>query len=181
MQFRFFSIDALHPEQGQEELNRFVASHRVVDIVWHWFDRGETPHWAARVSIASGPGPLPSGDKRNGSAATTKDSQRVDYREVLSAEDFKRFSYLRAWRKSVAEADGVQLFVVFTNEQLAQITQRNVRTLRELGEIEGVGRGGSWINGARNARSAYRNANHPGNRNHNLGFRFCLSSIATSD
>lgn len=39
-------------------------------------------------------------------------------------------------------------------------------------------RGGSWNNNARRARSAYRNANHPGNANHNLGFRLSLSSMA---
>lgn len=32
-------------------------------------------------------------------------------------------------------------------------------------------RGGSWNNNARNVRSAYHNANDPGNRNDNLGFR----------
>jgi len=32
-------------------------------------------------------------------------------------------------------------------------------------------RGGSWINNGRNCRSAYRNWNDPGNRNHNIGFR----------
>ncbi|MGE3538491.1 MAG: SUMF1/EgtB/PvdO family nonheme iron enzyme [Candidatus Tectimicrobiota bacterium] len=34
-----------------------------------------------------------------------------------------------------------------------------------------VYRGGSWINNARNCRSAYRNNGQPGNRNDNLGFR----------
>ncbi|MEL6896849.1 MAG: SUMF1/EgtB/PvdO family nonheme iron enzyme [Planctomycetota bacterium] len=37
-------------------------------------------------------------------------------------------------------------------------------------------RGGSWINNARNARSAYRNWNDPSNRNDNVGFR-CLNSV----
>ncbi|MEM7201467.1 MAG: SUMF1/EgtB/PvdO family nonheme iron enzyme [Planctomycetota bacterium] len=32
-------------------------------------------------------------------------------------------------------------------------------------------RGGSWNDIARNVRAACRNANSPGNRNHNLGFR----------
>jgi hypothetical protein len=32
-------------------------------------------------------------------------------------------------------------------------------------------RGGSWNSNARNVRCANRNANHPGNRNDNIGFR----------
>jgi hypothetical protein len=36
-------------------------------------------------------------------------------------------------------------------------------------------RGGSFLNNARNCRSAYRNANEPGNRNQNLGFRLAAA------
>ena len=38
-------------------------------------------------------------------------------------------------------------------------------------------RGGSWINNARNTRSANRNANERDNRNNNIGFRLALSSM----
>lgn len=38
-----------------------------------------------------------------------------------------------------------------------------------------VVRGGSAWNNARNCRSAYRNANEPGNRNNNLGFRLAAA------
>ncbi|MBL8485309.1 MAG: hypothetical protein JNJ60_24140 [Rhodocyclaceae bacterium] len=39
-------------------------------------------------------------------------------------------------------------------------------------------RGGSWNNNRDNARCTYRNRNHPGNRNNNLGFRvLCVSHI----
>jgi hypothetical protein len=34
-------------------------------------------------------------------------------------------------------------------------------------------RGGSWNNNPRNCRSAYRNSNHPDNRNNTIGFRVC--------
>ena len=44
----------------------------------------------------------------------------------------------------------------------------------ETGERR-VLRGGSWINNARNLRSAYRNDNAPGNRNENIGFRLALA------
>ncbi|MDZ4830993.1 MAG: formylglycine-generating enzyme family protein [Phycisphaerae bacterium] len=50
-----------------------------------------------------------------------------------------------------------------------------------VGEAEGdafrVVRGGSWIDGARRARSAFRIASRPGDRVRYLGFRFCLRSV----
>ncbi len=39
-----------------------------------------------------------------------------------------------------------------------------------------VVRGGSWNNNRDNARAAYRNWNHPDNRNNNIGFRVLRSS-----
>ncbi len=39
-------------------------------------------------------------------------------------------------------------------------------------------RGGSFNNNQNNVRVSYRNNNHPGNRNNNIGFRVCLSTLA---
>ena len=39
-----------------------------------------------------------------------------------------------------------------------------------------VVRGGSWYRNHDNARCAYRNRNHPDNRNNNIGFRVVLRS-----
>ena len=44
-----------------------------------------------------------------------------------------------------------------------------------------VNRGGSWNNSAANCRTANRNRNDPANRNNNLGFRVCLSSVPAMD
>jgi len=38
-----------------------------------------------------------------------------------------------------------------------------------------VVRGGAWNNNSNNARCAYRNNNHPDNRNNNIGFRVVVS------
>ena len=42
-------------------------------------------------------------------------------------------------------------------------------------------RGGSWINNARNVRAAYRNANDPGKRNDNIGFRLARAHERIGD
>ena len=41
-------------------------------------------------------------------------------------------------------------------------------------------RGGSWNNNQDNARCAYRNNNHPQNRNNNIGFRCAKTSPASA-
>lgn len=42
-----------------------------------------------------------------------------------------------------------------------------------------VNRGGSWNDDAQNCRAAYRNANHPANRNDDLGFRLARALVGT--
>jgi formylglycine-generating enzyme required for sulfatase activity len=54
--------------------------------------------------------------------------------------------------------------------------------LFEIGVSAGTGshrvnRGGSWINDAHNCACAIRNANHPDNRDNNLGFRLASSLL----
>ena len=64
---------------------------------------------------------------------------RVDYKELLSEADFAHYAALRELRKQQAEQDGVPVFAVFTNEQLAEMVTRRVNSASELSSIEGVG------------------------------------------
>ena len=71
---------------------------------------------------------------RNGAARG-----KVDYREVLSPEDFAVFARLRQVRKEIAQAEAVPVYTVFTNEQLAQMVQARATTKAALEKIAGVG------------------------------------------
>jgi superfamily II DNA helicase RecQ len=85
-------------------------------------------------------------------SATPRDSAgepRVDYREVLDSEQFALFSRLRSARKAWADAEGVPVYTVFTNAQLAEIVRLGVRTSEELGKVEGIGSGRAERYGAR--------------------------------
>ena len=58
---------------------------------------------------------------------------------MLKPEEFEVFSRLREWRKTAADKEGVPVYVVFTNEQLAEMVQKRMSTKAALQEIEGVG------------------------------------------
>lgn len=137
----FFAIPALHPEDAQPQLNAFCAAHRVVAVERQFVTAGLESFWALCVVVAAGPGPLPdtlkAPERRSGSRGATL--ARIDYKTVLNAADFAVYAALRGWRKATAEQEGVPVYAVFTNEQLAEIAQRRVATLAELGEIDGIG------------------------------------------
>ena len=115
-------------ESDCAELNAFLAAHRVLRVE-RQFEGGA---WHFLVEY----------DERGGDAALagrTGKPPRVDYREVLSAEDFAVFAKLREVRKRLAEAEGVAVFAVATNEQLAQFAKERATTLAALQAVPGFG------------------------------------------
>lgn len=111
-------------------MNRFLDGHRVVAIDRQFVQDGPNSAWALCITYLQSSGRPPPG--RRG---------RIDYREVLSEPDFTVFAKLRALRKTLADTEGVPAYALFTNEQLAEMVQRRVRTLSALREIDGVGEG----------------------------------------
>lgn len=134
-QYHFFAIPALSPQAAQAELNAFCAQRRVVALERQWLADGADSHWAVCVTVAPGAGPLPNVLKHERGKSAT----RVDYKELLSDAHFKAYSDLRTWRKATSEREGVPVYAVFTNEQLAEIVTNHIDTLAALGQIEGIG------------------------------------------
>lgn len=63
----------------------------------------------------------------------------VDYKEVLSPEDFVTFARLRDIRKELAKTEQVPAYAIFTNEQLAAIAKALPVSASALSQIGGVG------------------------------------------
>jgi superfamily II DNA helicase RecQ len=133
----FFAIPALEPTCAQDELNRFCAAHRVVSVERQFVAAGRESFWALCVTVAPGPGTLPAALKAPESRADAR--AKIDYKEVLNEADFARFADLRVWRKATAEREGVPVYAVFSNEQLAEIVRLRVDTAAALATIEGIG------------------------------------------
>ncbi len=132
MRLHFATVPIHGGADAEEELNRFLASHRVVSVDRHLVTESGGSVWAVCVTWIDG------ARSDDPSRADAKKA-RVDYREILTEAQFAVFARLRELRKTIAERDGAPPYAVFTNEQIAEVVRRGVRSAAELAAIEGVG------------------------------------------
>ena len=135
MKLQFFAIPAIAPDQAQTEFNRFVASHRVARVEKELITDGAASFWSVCVTWIDG---------EAGAAPMSPPLRRgkeIDYRETLPPAEFAVFDRLRQLRKQIAEVEGLKVYNIFTNEQLAAIVQQRVTTAAALGRLDGVGEG----------------------------------------
>ena len=131
MQFKLFSIPATGNSEAEEELNSFLRSHRAVSVQKDLVENGGSAYWCFCVEYLLN-SPLPEGKGTGGRA-------RVDYKELLSADDFAVFVRLRETRKQLAASDAIPVYAVCTNEHLAEMAKGRAATLADLKKIGGFG------------------------------------------
>lgn len=129
IQMKFFTIPVKSVEENEVELNRFLGSHKILTIKREFVNNGYNSFWSVDVEYF----------KTQDEKKELPGKSKIDYKEILSPDDFSVFAKLREWRKKVAGKESVPVYTVFTNEQLAQITKKKVRNNSELKTIEGIG------------------------------------------
>jgi len=133
LQFRFFLIPIMDDGEAENDLNRFLRSVRVVTVNRQFVDNGENSYWSLAVEY------LPTDGGRPGTGNGKSNRRKLDYKEILSPEDFALYAKLRDWRKTVADREAVPVYTIFTNDQLAQIAANRISSPAALREIEGIG------------------------------------------
>ena len=131
LQYASFLIPLYQGSDEQEELNRFLRAHRIVQTRKELILKENESQWAILVEY------LDNQVKASGETVKSK----IDYKEILSPEVFSLFSKLREVRKKLAEENGLPVYAVCTNEQLAEIAKRRPKNMTECMEIEGIGQG----------------------------------------
>ncbi|MCL2443361.1 MAG: HRDC domain-containing protein [Treponema sp.] len=131
LQYASFLLPLHSASEEQEELNRFLRGHRVIQTKKELVTLEGVSHWALLVEF------LDNQVKKTGELLKNK----VDYKEILNAGDFLLYSKLREVRKKLAEDNGLPVYAVCTNEQLAEISKRKPKNLTECMQIEGIGQG----------------------------------------
>ncbi len=130
VQFKVFLIPTGHSAKLEAEMNTFLRSHKIITVNKEFILNGENSSWAILVEYIE-----------DETVLNEKVRGAIDYKEVLSDEDFSLFSYLREVRKEIASSQGLPIYVILTNAQLAELAQKKPKSLAELGKIQGIGQG----------------------------------------
>jgi superfamily II DNA helicase RecQ len=131
LQYAPFLLPLWPDSPEQDALNRFIRAHRIIQTRKELVSIESQQHWAILVEYLDTP------LKETGETGKS----RVDYKEILSPEDFALFSKLREVRKKLAEDNGLPVYAVCTNEQLAEIAKQKPATVTACMKIEGIGQG----------------------------------------
>ena len=127
MRVKLFAIPATTDNALEEEMNRFLRGHRVIEVL-HKFNQ-EKSLWCFCVKYMD----------KEGFKKGKSDNRRVDYKNILKPEDFSQFVKLRKVRKSIAEEDGIPAFVIFTDKQMAELAKLGPPWPESMKKVEGIG------------------------------------------
>ncbi len=129
MQYKIYTVPIVGGDEETERLNRFLRANKIVKVDKEFVVLGESAGWSFCVQYLL---PVPTsvaGDRK----------VKVDYKDVLSAEQFAVFSRLRKCRKAIADEDAIPAFAVFVDSELAEMSKLREITEKTMLEIDGVG------------------------------------------
>jgi len=128
MQIKLFTIPINEIESYNDELNKFLHSHKIIEVDKHLVQNGVSYNWCFYISYI--------GTTQDTKFGTKK---KIDYMQVLDTETFAIFSKLREIRKQIALKHAVSAYIVFTDAELAEIAKLKELNVNMLKTIKGVG------------------------------------------
>jgi superfamily II DNA helicase RecQ len=134
MQFKVFHIAITGDNAAEEEMNKFLRSHRIVTVQRELTRTTSGAYWCFCVEYLDQlvKPPVPP-------ASFPKKGERIDYKEILPEDDFLVFSKIRELRKELAIAESIPVYTVCTNEHLSQMVQNRCASLSAIQQISGFG------------------------------------------
>lgn len=116
-------------EQVEEELNRFLRSHRVLQLERHFVSE-QGGYWAMLVEYADGD-PI-------AEAPPQGRRERRDPTSDLDEDEKVRFNAYRDVRKELSQQRGIPPYLVFTNDELAILARLPVVNEETIKGLKGI-------------------------------------------
>ena len=130
MQIKVFDISYSDSTEELEKINKFLRGNKILEIDRQFYVTSDhVAHWSLFVTYLPSQQPDRELEQR----------EKVDYKNVLSPDDFEKFMRLRSLRRALAVEDAVPAYAVFTDKELSQIAQLPSVELSLLKQISGIG------------------------------------------
>lgn len=130
MEIKIFSIHALAADDEVEEVNRFLRSHRILQVDKTFSSEGG--YWSILVTYQE------QGATNSSGGTDVHRKQKVDYKEVLSPEAYSRFEQMRGVRGELARKEGLAAFMIFSDRELAKIAELEEVDVDSLNALQGI-------------------------------------------
>ena len=128
MQIRLFTIPVGDSGFALQEMNSFLRGNKILEVEHKLISNDNGAYWCFCVRYI---------ERTN--AEPDRDGKKVDYRKVLDEATFGKFSKLREIRKRVAAEEAIAAFIIFTDEELAELARLDHITEKAMLGIKGIG------------------------------------------
>lgn len=130
MQVKTFVLPVLSSERSEDELNKFLRSHRILQMERHFCTEGNGSYWAVLVEYVDGDPmeSVPPAHRRN----------KQDTPQDLTEEERKRFENFKQVRRRLATENSIPAYLVFTNEELATLARVPELNAESVKGVKGI-------------------------------------------
>ena len=126
MQIKLFTLPIFDCEHSEEEMNKFLRSHRILQTERHFCpDNGG--YWAILVEYMDG--------EPTAESPVAYRKEKKDFSEGMTDEEKKRYENFKKIRRELATSRSIPAYMIFTNEELAilaKIPQLNADTSKNI-------------------------------------------------
>ena len=128
MQIKLFTVPIGDSGTALQEMNTFLKSNKILEVRDKLVRNENGAYWSFCVRFIE-----------QTFIPTSDNKAKVDYRLLLDGPTFQKFSDLREIRKKVAADEGISAFVIFTDEELAELAKLEEITIKSMFGIKGIG------------------------------------------
>lgn len=133
------SFDSIFGGFNDEEVRNFLKDKELISANDYLFIKNDVPYLTFVIRYF----PHRQEIEQKIQSQSTNKNQRSDeaWKNLLTDADMGLFNLLRDWRSQRSKKEGLPPYILFTNQQLANIVKKKPQTLSELTKIDGIGKG----------------------------------------
>jgi len=128
MQHKIFTIPLIGGEHINDEMNAFIRANKTLNVEKQLLQTPNGWFWAFCIQFTQG--------QNNNSNYRT---EKIDYMQILTGKPLELFNKLKEIRKQLAQKDGIPVYAIFSNDELAGIAQLPEITPANIKNIKGIG------------------------------------------